>query len=152
VSISIIAIGKTSQDYLNKGIAEFKKRLHRYCTIKLIEIPEIKGKYTNPLEIKEREAELILRLIKNSDQVVALDEQGVMKSSMEFAVYLEDVLHHDLVFIAGGAHGLDKRILERANLVLSFSRFTFTHQMIRLLLYEQLYRSMNYLQGGQYHK
>jgi len=152
MSVSILAIGKTKQEYLIQGIEEFQKRLSRYTSVKLIELPDIKIKTANTDELKIKEAKLLLKNIKPNDLLVTLDERGKLLSSKAFSEYMEQVMRRDLVFCIGGVHGLDKSILARADLVLSFSRFTFTHQMIRLLLYEQIYRALNILQGGQYHK
>ncbi|MDP8211124.1 MAG: 23S rRNA (pseudouridine(1915)-N(3))-methyltransferase RlmH [Candidatus Stygibacter australis] len=152
MSVSILAIGKTKQDYLIQGIDEFQKRLSRYTAVKLIELPDIKTKKSTEEELKFKEAELLLRNIKPNDILIALDERGKMLSSKAFSEFLEKQMRRDLVFCIGGVHGLDKSILTRADFVLSFSRFTFTHQMIRLLLFEQIYRALNILQGGQYHK
>lgn len=152
MSVSILAIGKTKQNYLIQGIEEFQKRLSRYTAVKLIELPDIKIKTTNEEELKYKEAELLLRNIKPGDVVITLDERGKMLSSRGFSEFLESEMRRDLVFCIGGVYGLDKIILERADFILSFSRFTFTHQMIRLLLIEQLYRAFNILQGGKYHK
>jgi 23S rRNA (pseudouridine1915-N3)-methyltransferase len=152
VSVSILAIGKTRQDYLINGIAEFQKRLNRYTSVKLIELPDIKGKQDNIDELKRREADLIIKNLKPNDIVIALDERGKMLSSEAFSLFMEKEMRHDLVFCIGGVYGFDQQVIERAGHVLSFSKFTFTHQMIRLLLFEQLYRAFNILQGGQYHK
>ena len=152
MSVSILAIGKTKQEYLIQGIEEFQKRLSRYTSVKLIELPDIKIKTANTDELKIKEAKLLLKNIKPNDLLVTLDERGKLLTSKAFSEYMEKEMRRDLVFCIGGVHGLDKSILARADLVLSFSRFTFTHQMIRLLLYEQIYRALNILQGGQYHK
>jgi len=152
MSVSILAIGKTKQEYLIQGIEEFQKRLSRYTSVKLIELPDIKIKTANTDELKIKEAKLLLKNIKPNDLLVTLDERGKLLTSKAFSEYMEKEMRRDLVFCIGGVNGLDKSILARADLVLSFSRFTFTHQMIRLLLYEQIYRALNILQGGQYHK
>ena len=152
MSVSILAIGKTRQDYLIKGIAEFQKRLSRYTAVKLIELPDIKGKQTNIEELKSKEADLVIKNLKPADILIALDERGKMLSSEAFSLFLEREMRHNLVFCIGGVYGFDQRLIERSDHVLSFSKFTFTHQMIRLLLIEQIYRAFNILQGGQYHK
>ncbi|MDP8220796.1 MAG: 23S rRNA (pseudouridine(1915)-N(3))-methyltransferase RlmH [Candidatus Stygibacter frigidus] len=152
MSVSILAIGKTKQDYLMQGIGEFQKRLSRYTSVKMIELPDIKVKTGTNEELKIREAELLLKNIKPLDVLVALDERGKLLSSQAFSKFLEKEMRRDIIFCIGGVHGLDKSVLDRADHVISFSRFTFTHQMIRLLLYEQIYRAFNILDGGQYHK
>jgi len=152
VSIKIIAAGKTRKNYLLEGIAEFEKRLQKYTRIKLIELPDIKTTEANIEKVIEQEAEQILSRIKPSEKVIALDEKGKAMSTVMFARYLENELRNDLVFCIGGVNGTGEKVKRRADLILSFSGFTFTHQMIRLLLYEQLYRVFNYLEGGKYHK
>ncbi|MCF7911783.1 MAG: 23S rRNA (pseudouridine(1915)-N(3))-methyltransferase RlmH [Candidatus Cloacimonetes bacterium] len=152
MSVSILAIGKTRQDYLIQGIEEFQKRLNRYTVVKMLELPDIKGSQSNTTELKKLEADLMIRNLKTSDLVIALDERGKMLSSEAFSLFLERELRRDLVFCIGGVYGFDQRLLDRADHILSFSKFTFTHQMIRLLLIEQIYRAFNILQGGQYHK
>ena len=135
-----------------QGIGEFQKRLSRYTSVKMIELPDIKVKTGTNEELKIREAELLLKNIKPLDVLVALDERGKLLSSQAFSKFLEKEMRRDIIFCIGGVHGLDKSVLDRADHVISFSRFTFTHQMIRLLLYEQIYRAFNILDGGQYHK
>ncbi len=152
MSINVLALGKTRQDYLIQGISEFQKRLSRYTTIKLIELPDLKISLESQELTREKEAEILLKYIKSTDYLIALDEKGNSLSSIEFAQHLENILRRDIVFCIGGIHGLSGQVLQRADYKLSFSSFTFTHQMIRLLLFEQLYRAFNILKGGQYHK
>lgn len=152
MSINIIAIGRTKQSYLKEGIAEFEKRIKRYTRIKLIELPDVKAGSSGVEAIKKMEAELLKKYMRERDYLIVLDERGKEFNTPAFADFLEAKLRRDINFVIGGAFGLDKSILDRADFVLSFSQFTFTHQMIRLLLYEQLYRVFNLLEGGSYHK
>jgi 23S rRNA (pseudouridine1915-N3)-methyltransferase len=134
------------------GIDEFRKRLGRYAKIKFTELSEAKIKTAEEETIRQQEGELILKHIKAGDFVIVLDENGAEMSSSDFASYLEERLRQEVVFVVGGVYGVSEQVKARGDLVLSFSRFTFTHQMIRLLLFEQLYRAFNILAGGQYHK
>lgn len=152
MSIKILSIGKTRQQYLIDGIADFRSRLRKYIKVQLVELPDIKGKFSIIEQLKAMEADLLFRHIKDGDYLIVLDETGREFSSPQLAKKIEEVMRHNIVFVIGGVYGLDKEVLKRADLVLSFSRFTFTHQMIRLLLFEQLYRIFNILHGGQYHK
>jgi 23S rRNA (pseudouridine1915-N3)-methyltransferase len=153
MKINILALGKSKQSFIENGLQEYLKRLSKYVQISFIELPDIKLTKSNTIKIvKNKEAEILLRNINERDFVIALDENGKQFSSIDFAKYLEELkTKPNLVFIIGGVYGLSNEVVERANLVLSFSKFTFTHQMIRLLLIEQIYRSFTILEGKKYH-
>jgi 23S rRNA (pseudouridine1915-N3)-methyltransferase len=152
--IKLILNGKTDESYLSEGISIYEKRLKHYCSFEQIILPSIKGGKLDAEQIKEKEAELILKQIKNKDYVILLDEKGKQLSSIEFAKFiskqqLESV--KTLVFIVGGPFGFSKSIYNRANYLLSLSKMTFSHQIIRLLFIEQLYRAFTIIKGEKYH-
>ncbi|MEA1971901.1 MAG: 23S rRNA (pseudouridine(1915)-N(3))-methyltransferase RlmH [Candidatus Cloacimonadota bacterium] len=153
MSIKIIALGKTKEGYLKKGITEYKKRMGAFLNTKLIVLPDVKLTKTNTIEIvKKKESEIILAKLKNRDFIIALDETGTEYSSMKFSKLLSQKIGlGDIIFIIGGVYGLDKSILKLANISLSLSQMTFTHQMIRLILFEQIYRAFTIMRGKKYH-
>jgi 23S rRNA (pseudouridine1915-N3)-methyltransferase len=147
----IIAVGKTKQDFIIRGIDEYGKRLSTFVPIKWEIVTE--AKKTLPREkVKEKEAEQILKSIHSEEFVIALDETGKLLSSVQFANQLQSILpYKKIVFVIGGVYGLASSIRQRADMILSFSRFTFTHQMIRLLLMEQVYRAFTIIHNKKYH-
>ncbi|MDC3309278.1 23S rRNA (pseudouridine(1915)-N(3))-methyltransferase RlmH [Crocinitomicaceae bacterium] len=153
--IRLINIGKTTVPYLKEGELEYEKRLKHYLKFERIDLKELKSSKKQSHEIlKKNEAELILKTIKPNDVVIILDEQGADYSSEDFSKWLnkkEITGLKQLIFIIGGAYGFDKSIYERANEKLSISKMTFSHQMIRLLFLEQLYRAKTILNGEKYH-
>lgn len=154
MKIKIICLGKTKQKFIEDGIKEYQKRLSKYIKLEWLILPDIKLTSCNTIEIvKELEAEIIEKKLPESSFIIVLDENGKEFSSEEIAKFLDDKLitGRNIVFVIGGVYGLSNRILKRANIILSFSRFTFTHQMIRLLLVEQLYRSFTIIKNKKYH-
>ena len=155
MKITLIQIGKTEEKYLNEGIDKFEKRLKHYINYSALTIPALKNtKNMSIAEQKKKEAELLLKLINNSDQVVLLDEQGKELSSSSFSVHLNNHMNkavQNLVFVIGGPYGFDDRIYDRANEKISLSKMTFSHQMVRLFFTEQLYRAFTILKGEPYH-
>jgi 23S rRNA (pseudouridine1915-N3)-methyltransferase len=144
--------GKTTESYLKEGISNFTERLNHYIPSEIVVIPSSSSKI--PSRIKEEEGESMLKKLENKDIVILLDENGKQFSSRELAAYIEGKMisgNHRMVFITGGAFGVSENVRKRADLVLSFSRLTFTHQMIRLLLSEQLYRAMTIIRKEGYH-
>lgn len=159
MNISIITVGKLKEKYLKDGIDEYKKRLTRYCSIEIIEVPDEKAPETlSPKEeeqIKDKEGQAILKNVKDTTFVVALDLKGKMLSSEELSEFLEDCAikgNSSIVFIIGGSLGLSKEVLQRANYKLCFSKMTFPHQLMRLILLEQVYRGFRIMKGEPYHK
>lgn len=155
MKITLLTIGKTEDKYLNEGIDIYLKRLKHYISFKIIEIPELKNtKSLSREQQKIREAELIFKNIQNTDHVILLDENGKELSSRGFSVFLNKKmvggLQH-LVFIVGGPYGFSDELYARSNDKLSLSKMTFSHQMIRLLFTEQLYRALSILKGEPYH-
>jgi len=157
--ISIIAVGKIKEKYLQQGIDEYLKRLSAYAKVNMIEVKEEQA----PEElsraememVKEKEGERILAQIKQDQVVVVLAIEGKGMSSEDLAAQMErwgTYGQSHLAFVIGGSLGLDKRVLSRANLLLSFSKMTFPHQLMRLILLEQIYRAFRINRREPYHK
>lgn len=155
LKIKLFLIGKTSSEFLKKGEQEYSKRLAHYCNFERVDFPDIKnGKSLTREELKKREAQQFIRKLESADYVVLLDENGIVNSSLEFAHWISRRLefsNQTVVFIVGGAFGIDKELQERAHLKLSLSKMTFSHQMIRMLFLEQLYRGFTILNNEKYH-
>ena len=155
MKVELLVIGKTDADYLKVGIAEYEKRLTRYVPYEMRVIPDIKNsKNMSEAVQKEREGELILAQIQPSDFVVLLDEHGKSYSSVKFARFLEQKMlmgTKKLILVIGGPYGFSDAVYARANDKLSLSEMTFSHQMVRLIFTEQLYRAMTILKGEPYH-
>jgi 23S rRNA (pseudouridine1915-N3)-methyltransferase len=154
LKIRIIAIGKTSQDYLRTGQDVYLKRLAHYTNVEYKEFPDPGQKGSSPELLKSKEGELILKQIKTDDVLVLLDEKGQEYSSREFSIMLQKRMNagtKSIVLVIGGAFGFSKNVYDRADLQLSFSRMTFSHEMIRVFLLEQLYRAFSILKGENYH-
>lgn len=144
MKISILAIGKVKERFTQEWIDEFLKRLTKYCRLEIDEIKE---------STKEKEAVELLRRIRDDDYVVALDIRGKPTSSEAFAQLLKvKTMEKHVLFLIGGPDGWSPEVLKRANERISLSSMTFTHQIARLLLVEQIYRGMTILHGGAYHK
>lgn len=159
MNISIITVGKLKEKYLKDGIDEYKKRLTRYCNIEIIEVSDEKApenlSQKEEEQVKEKEGLGILKNIKDNMYVVVLDIKGKMLSSEELSEFLgERGLTGDssIAFVVGGSLGLSKEVLNRADYKLSFSKMTFPHQLMRLILLEQIYRGFRILKGEPYHK
>ena len=156
MNIKIIAVGKIKESFMKSAIAEYKKRLKAYCSLSICEInaenildDSLSEKY------KELEAEKILQQIKSGNFIVTLEIKGKMLGSEELAEKMKEISNsgvNEITFIIGGANGLHSSISEISNLKLSFSKMTFTHQMIRLLLVEQVYRAYKINQNERYHR
>ncbi|MBR2980625.1 MAG: 23S rRNA (pseudouridine(1915)-N(3))-methyltransferase RlmH [Odoribacter sp.] len=155
MKIELLVIGKTDADYLQEGIAEYEKRLTRYIPYEMRVIPDIKNSKNMSESVqKEREGELILAQIQTSDFVVLLDEHGKSYSSVKFARFLEQKMvagTKKLILVVGGPYGFSEAVYKRANDKISLSEMTFSHQMVRLIFTEQLYRAMTILKGEPYH-
>jgi 23S rRNA (pseudouridine1915-N3)-methyltransferase len=159
MNISIIAVGKVKEKYLTQGIEEFLKRLTSYAKVTIIEIKEEQAPEnlsTSEMEqVKQREGERILASIKADTTVVALAIEGKNLSSEELAKLLDDYATYgksNVAFVIGGSLGLADTVLKRADMKLSFSRMTFPHQLMRLILVEQVYRAFRINRGEPYHK
>ncbi|MFO1442257.1 23S rRNA (pseudouridine(1915)-N(3))-methyltransferase RlmH [Bacillus sp. Bva_UNVM-123] len=159
MNISIITVGKLKEKYLKQGIEEYVKRLSAYAKIEIIEVPDEKApeelSETEMGIVKQKEAERILAKINSDAYVIALAIEGKLKSSEELADSLDKLATYGkskVAFVIGGSLGLSKDVLERADEMLSFSRMTFPHQLMRLILVEQVYRAFRINRGEPYHK
>ena len=155
MTIRLIVVGKTEASYLQEGISEYVARLKHYVRFEMEVIPALKDqKNASPDEVKEREAQLILRKLEGCDRIVVLDEHGTERTSMDFAQYIQKQMNagtRTLAFVVGGAFGFAPSIYAAAHDKMSISRMTLTHQMVRLFFVEQLYRAFTILKGEKYH-
>jgi 23S rRNA (pseudouridine1915-N3)-methyltransferase len=152
MKITLIAVGKTKEKYLQDGVEEYVKRLTRFATFDIVVVPE--GKTTDSAVGKQKEGEAILAKIEKNDYVVLLDERGKQFTSEKFAGYIDNKAAlgtKTLVFVIGGAFGFTDKVYERANEKIALSEMTFSHQMIRLFFTEQLYRAYTIIKGHPYH-
>jgi 23S rRNA (pseudouridine1915-N3)-methyltransferase len=150
----LILVGKTTDRHFQAGINDYVERINHYMPFELVVIPELKNtKSLSEPQQKTAEGELILRLLQPSDTVVLLDEHGHEFRSLEFARWLEQKRNtaRRLVFIVGGPYGFSQAVYARAQEQLSLSRMTFSHQMIRLVFTEQVYRACTIIKGEPYH-
>ena len=151
----LLVVGKTVEKYFIQAIEEYVQRTKHYISFDLEVIPELKNtKSLNEEQQKEKEGELILKSLQPGDTVVLLDEHGKEMRSIEFAEYMKRKLNTTnkrLVFIIGGPYGFSPAVYEVSKEMLSLSKMTFSHQMIRLIFIEQLYRAMSILNGSPYH-
>ena len=155
MKIRLITIGKTNATYLLEGENEYENRLKHYTKFEEIIVPEIKqaGKLSEN-ELKKKEGQLILGKLENSDHVILLDDKGKLYSSLQFSEFLQQKMNcglKSLVFVIGGAYGFSDELYQRAYSKLSLSKMTFSHQMVRLIFKEQLYRGFSILRGEKYH-
>lgn len=154
MKITVVAPGKIREIWLKEGIDEYKKRLSRYCEVKIIEVADAPD--TLPLEtILQKEGERILQKINPKDYVILLDLGGVSYDSLSFSRFLAErfsLAGAELVFIIGGSSGVSEEVRSRARERICLSPMTFTHQMARLLLLEQCYRSFRISHNEPYHK
>lgn len=155
MKLTLIAVGKTSTDYIERAIAEYIRRVNRYIQMELCVIPDIKAsKGLSEESQKQREGQAILSALQGGDVVVLLDERGKELTSREFSAMIERRMVQGLkrlVFIIGGPYGFSQEVYARADEKLSLSRMTFTHEMVRLFFTEQLYRAMTIMRGEPYH-
>lgn len=155
MKIKLLVIGKTDDHNLNELIAVYQKRLQHYISFQLEIIPDLKNsKNLSQLQQKEKEGNLILSKIQSTDQLILLDEKGKEYRSIEFANYLQKKMNSgikQLVFVIGGPYGFSEAVYKKAMGKLSFSKMTFSHQMIRLFVVEQIYRGFTILRNEPYH-
>lgn len=150
--IKIICVGKLKEKYWQDAIEEYKKRLQKYTSLEIIEVMD-EGLLEESTS-KKKEAEKILKHINSKDYLFTLEIDGKEMSSSEFAKTLDKTFlsHSNITFIIGGSYGLDELIKQKANLKLSFSKMTFPHQLFRVMLIEQIYRSYKINNNESYHK
>lgn len=155
MKVLLLMIGKTNQESLQHLIQDYMNRIQHYVNFETAIIPELKNTKNLPVaEQKEKEADMILKQIDNQDDIILLDEKGKQYSSLAFAEFMDKKMNSSIkrmVFVVGGPFGFSKRIYERANGMISMSPMTFSHQMIRLIFTEQLYRAMTIIRGENYH-
>lgn len=155
MKILLIVIGKTDAGFVREGIAEYEKRLKHYVAYEMKVIPDVKNvKNMSEAQQKEREGELIMGQLDASDYVVLLDERGEELDSRAFSGFLARKMLNGvkrLVFLIGGPYGFSGPVYARADMKISLSRMTFSHQLVRVIFTEQLYRAMTILKGEPYH-
>ena len=149
--IKIITVGKLKEDYFKEATEEYLKRLTKYTKINLIEVPDENYDISKTL-LKEKES--ILKYINDKDYIVTLEIEGKELSSIELSSKINEqlIVNSDITFIIGGSYGLHEDIKKMSNFKLSFSKLTFPHQLFRIMLLEQLYRSFKILNNETYHK
>lgn len=159
MKITIICIGKIKEKFFQDAIKEYSKRLSRYCKLDIVELTDEKTPdgCSSAVEeqIKAKEGERILNAIKGDEFVISLAIEGVKMTSVRMADKLDKLAlsgKSHVAFIIGGSLGLDKRVLDKSDLLLSFSDMTFPHQLMRVILLEQVYRSYRIINGEPYHK
>ena len=154
MKITLLVVGKTTDARLEALTEEYCSRLKHYVSFEIRVIPDLSAKGKVSFEVqKKMEGEQILKAISPTAQMVLLDERGKEYRSLEFADYLQKQMSsgRDMVYVVGGPYGFSKEVYDRANGMVSLSKMTFSHQMIRLLFVEQLYRGMTILRGEPYH-
>jgi 23S rRNA (pseudouridine1915-N3)-methyltransferase len=155
MKIWLWSIGKSHDSYVKEGIADFTKRISKYFPVEwtIIPVPKNAGMLSE-MDLKKKEGEIILQWLKPDDYLIALDEHGKQFSSEGLSEFLQErasASTKNLVFLIGGAFGLDAAVLKRAQLKWSLSQLTFPHQLVRLILAEQIYRACTILQNEKYH-
>ncbi len=154
MNITLVQTGKTHFDFVKTGFGMYAERMKHYCNFNYIEITQQQKQKTNNTEVtKKFEAELQLKHIKPTDFLILLDDKGLEYASPEFSRKLEKWLqqHSKIVFLIGGAYGFDGSVYQRANAQLSLSKFTFSHQLVKLIFAEQLYRAFTIIKNLPYH-
>ena len=159
MKITLITVGKIKEKYLRDAVAEYSKRLSRYCKLEIIEVADEKtpdqASETVEENIRAKEGERILKYIRDDMYVITLEIGGRMLSSEEFAEKIETLGvqgKSSITFVIGGSIGLGKEVLKRSDYALSFSKMTFPHQLMRVVLLEQVYRGYRIISGEPYHK
>ena len=155
MKITLIAVGKTIKSFLIEGEVKYEKRLKHYIGFDEIIIPELqKASKLSANQIKEKEGKLILEKVEKADWLILLDENGKEFSSVNFSQFLQKQMNSGVkrvVFVIGGAYGFSEEVYKAANQKISLSKMTFSHQMVRMIFKEQLYRGFTILKGEPYH-
>lgn len=155
MKIKLLWVGKTADKYLEEGVNIYCKRLTHYCRFETQTLPDIKNaKNLSKEELKEKEGKLILDNVANGDVLILLDDKGKQLTSPKLADYVQKLLNRgaqQIIFVIGGAYGFSEEVYTRAEAKLSLSPLTFSHQMVRLIFTEQLYRAFTILKGEPYH-
>jgi 23S rRNA (pseudouridine1915-N3)-methyltransferase len=157
--ITLVTVGKIKEKFYTQAIAEYAKRLSRYCKLEIVEVADEKtpdhASETVETQIKDKEGERILKAIRDDSYVIALAIDGKMPDSEQLAAKINNLGingQSHITFVIGGSLGLSQMVLQRANEKLSFSAMTFPHQLMRVILLEQIYRSYRIINGEPYHK
>ena len=159
MKVTLITVGKIKEKYLKDAIAEYSKRLSKYCKLEILEVADEKtpdcARPAVEEQIRQKEGERILKLVKDDAYVITLEIGGNLLDSVAFSQKIETLgiqgTSH-ITFIIGGSIGLGKEVLQRSNFALSFSKMTFPHQLMRVILLEQIYRGYRIMAGEPYHK
>ncbi|MCR5792596.1 MAG: 23S rRNA (pseudouridine(1915)-N(3))-methyltransferase RlmH [Lachnospiraceae bacterium] len=159
MKITVLTVGKIKEKYLEQGIAEYKKRLGKYCKLEIVEVADEKtpdnASESVERKIKEKEGERLLKYIDDSAYLIALAIDGKMLDSVELSEKIDKLgvqgTSH-IQFVIGGSLGICDEILKKADFKLSFSKMTFPHQLMRMILMEQIYRAYRIMRGEPYHK
>ena len=155
MKITLLTVGKTDRDWVKQGLDIYVSRLKHYIPFSMVEIPELKNvSALSKDQIKTKEGELILKNIRPTDDLILLDELGKEYTSVELAKVIQEKISYtgkDMVFVIGGAYGFSPEVYSRANSKISLSRMTFSHQMVRAIFAEQLYRAFTIMKGEPYH-
>ena len=155
MKITLLTVGKTDRDWVKEGLDIYVSRLKHYIPFNIVEIPELKNvSALTKDQIKTREGELILKNIRPTDDVILMDERGREYTSVELAKVIQEKISYagkDMVFVIGGAYGFSQDVYSRANSKISLSKMTFSHQMVRAIFAEQLYRAFTIMKGEPYH-
>lgn len=153
MKLVFLMVGKTNEKYFNDAILEYEKRIKRFIPFEIITIPDSKGIKSADV-LKETEGELILKQVKSDDFLILLDEKGKSFSSIKFASYVEKLLSRSdkrIIFAIGGAYGFSNGVYDRADDKISLSEMTFSHQLVRVVFTEQLYRAFTIINNLPYH-
>ncbi len=155
MKIFMLCVGKTKQKFVSEGVELFRNRLQHYTSFEILETKDIKnGSKLNNIKLKEEEGNKLLSFINPSDYVVLLDEKGKGFTSIEFASFIEKIQLrgvYKLFFVVGGAYGFSDAMYKRADVKIQLSKMTFSHQIIRCIFSEQLYRALTIIKGEKYH-
>jgi len=152
--ITLIENGKTRDAFIREGVELYQSRVSRYVPFRIETLPDLKNSRNLTMkEVMEKEGQMLLKRLKPGDYVILLDERGKQYHSISFAEYLNSLegTVNQLVFVIGGPYGFSEEVYERADALLSLSRLTFSHQLVRVIFMEQLYRAFTILKGEPYH-
>jgi len=155
MKIKLVVIGKTDDKYIGEGIKKYQGRLKHYIAFEYAELPDIKNsKNLSREQQKKQEGEMLLKTVQAGDHIIVLDEKGRMFTSREFASYIEKRMISGVkrvVFFVGGPYGFSDEVYSKASDRISLSKMTFSHQLVRLIFFEQIYRAMTIIRNEPYH-
>jgi 23S rRNA (pseudouridine1915-N3)-methyltransferase len=155
MKLTLVQTGKTVETYIREAVAVYEKRIAKYARFETLTLPDIRNaKNMPPSVLKEKEGEKMLEVMRPDDMVILLDDKGKEFTTLQFASFLTERMMSSkkrILFVIGGAWGFDEKVYERADHKMSLSRLTFSHQLVRLLFAEQLYRALTVIAGDPYH-